>query len=78
MSPVFTGSAACASTPSGETVALSTLEADVRVATATGACAPDSAAQERSTELCKRATNWSFGIGMKSRSLAPARKQSSR
>ncbi|MCA1827889.1 MAG: hypothetical protein LC689_13260 [Myxococcales bacterium] len=49
------------------------------MATATCAAAPGSTAvHARSTAACRRATNWFFGIGMKSRSLAPARKQSSR
>ncbi len=59
-------------------MALSILEAALRVATETGAGAPLSGDQESPSAPCSRATNCSLGMGMKSRSLAPARKQSSR
>ncbi|HEY6909915.1 MAG TPA: hypothetical protein VI356_11125 [Myxococcales bacterium] len=78
VSPAFTGSSDAASMPSGQTFAPSTLEAALRVATATAEGDPSWQFQDSPSEPSSRRTNWSFGIGMKKRSLAPARKHSSR
>ena len=78
VSPALSGSCEGASTPADETVAPSRRDEEPRAATATVAGAPPSCAKASPTDAARRATNWSFGMGMKSRSLAPARKHSSR
>lgn len=78
MSPALSGSSEVASIPPAQIFASSTLEAALRVATATGEGEPSWQLQDNPTDPSSRLTNWSFGIGMKSRLLAPARKHSSR
>src|ERR1700682_4751246 len=78
VSPALSGRSPGASTPAGVMAAASTCVVTVRVATETGASAPPSGPHESPIDPRSRETDCSLGTGMKSRSLAPARKQSSR
>src|SRR5439155_12179364 len=78
VSPVWNGNGAGAWTPAVVTVACARGTRLPRAPTCTSAGAPRSGVYESATEAANRETNCSFGNGMKSRSLAPALKQSSR
>ncbi|TMA25470.1 MAG: hypothetical protein E6J78_17500 [Deltaproteobacteria bacterium] len=78
VSPLFTGSSPGASMPAALIAAYSIRAVEVRVEIETGAGVPASGDQLKPTAATSRARNWSLGMGMKSRSLAPARKHSSR